>query len=483
MSDIKELLEPLERAIGHDALIPSITGHKCTTSERELLALPVRKGGLGQENPVERAGFEHAISSQVTTRFVAQIVSQARPILILTVLSKVYERLIFRQLSDFIDKNNVLNSNISAYRKGQSTTTVLQAIRDDIVKAMKRSEVTMMILADFSKAFDTICFRNLITKMSKLGFSRDFNIMLCIVNFGVPQGSILGPVLFNIYVADLQDNVNVKCSQYADDTTIYDHAKISDLNSCRNTIYQSINKLSVWSKESTLAFNNDKTKVMILSTPQMSRVHHLDEYDPNIAVSGYKLERIKSCKLLGVHINEHLKWDEHIKHTVSGCYATLSILRKLKYLAKYELRKQLAETLILSKLDYADLVFYPLPQFLPRRLQRVQFAATRLVLGHYIKNFRDVPKIGWLPINERRDLNLLKFCFKTFHNTETWPDYLEIIKQECPKELCSSNSIRSVVPTKNGLFQGKASKLFNNLPETIRTCKDYRTFLRLSRIF
>ena len=127
------------------------------------------------------------------------------------------------------------------------------------------------------------------------------------VNFGVPQGSLLDPVLFNIYVADLQYNVNVKCFQYADDTAIYDNAKISDLNSCRNTIHQSINKLSVWSKESTLAFNNDKTKVMILSTPQMSRVHHLDEYDPNIAVSGYKLERIKSCKLLGVHINEHLK--------------------------------------------------------------------------------------------------------------------------------------------------------------------------------
>ena len=160
----------------------------------------------------------------------------------------------------------------------------------------------------------------LITKMSKLGFSRNF-LMWTLnydmhrkqfvqiddtcsevknVNFGVPQGSILGPVLFNIYVADLQDNVNVKCFQYADDKTIYDRAKISDLNSCRNTIYQSINKLSVWSKESTLAFNNDKTKVMILSTPQMSRVHHLDEYDHSIAVSGYKLERIQSCKLLGV---------------------------------------------------------------------------------------------------------------------------------------------------------------------------------------
>ena len=171
----------------------------------------------------------------------------------------------------------------------------------------------MMILVDFSKAFDSICFRKLITKMRKLGFFRDFLIWtlnyvmhrkqfvqiddtcseVTNVNFGVPQGSILGPVLFNIYVADLQENVNVKCFQYLDDTTIYDHAKICDLNNCRNTIYQSIYKLSVWS--------NYSTKIMILSTPQISRVHHLDEYVPNIAVSVYKLERIKSFKLLGVH--------------------------------------------------------------------------------------------------------------------------------------------------------------------------------------
>ena len=134
-------------------------------------------------------------------------------------------------------------------------------------------------------------------------------------------------------------------------------------------------------------------------------------------------------------------------------------------------------TLILSKLHYADLVFYPLPQFLLRRLQRVQYAAASFVLGHYIKNFRDVLKIGWLPINERRDLNLLKSCFKALHNTETWPDYLKIIKQECPKELRSSNSIRLVVPTKNGTFQDNAFRsyltIYQKLLETVKITEPF----------
>ena len=85
----------------------------------------------------------------------------------------------------------------------------------------------------------------------------------------------------------------------------------------------------------------------------------------------------------------------------------------------------------------------------------VQFAAASFVLGHYVKNFRDVLKIGWLPINERRDLNLLQSCFKALHNADTWPDYLKIIKQECPEELRSSNSIRLVVLTENGTLKDK----------------------------
>ena len=121
----------------------------------------------------------------------------------------------------------------------------------------------------------------------------------------------------------------------------------------------------------------------------------------NISLSGYKPECIKSCKLLGVHVNEHLKWDDHIKHPLSGWYAPLSILRKLKYLAKYELKKH---GLILSSTCLLSL------------LQQIEFAAASFVLGQYVKNFWDVLKIRWLPISERRHStswnHALKLCIK-----------------------------------------------------------------------
>ncbi len=160
--------------------------------------------------------------------------SNMRPISILPVLSKVFERLTHHQLVEYIDSQALLKENISGFRKGHSTTTVLLNIRDDVLRAMKRGEVTLMVLADFSKAFDTIKYKTVLTKLSQLGFSNDYlkwtvNYLtgrrhfvqiddktsgLCPVNFGVPQGSILGPLIFNLYVADLQSYVEGKCHQY-----------------------------------------------------------------------------------------------------------------------------------------------------------------------------------------------------------------------------------------------------------------------------
>ena len=101
-------------------------------------------------------------------------------------------------------------------------------------------------------------------------------------------------------------------------------------------------------------------------------------------------------KLLGVHFHQHLNWDEHVQATCKSCYGTIQIIRKLKNFAGYRLRKHLVESLVLSKLDYCDTVYYPLPEFQLKRLQRVQLVAASFVLCMYGNDINDIVKIGWL---------------------------------------------------------------------------------------
>ena len=293
-------------------------------------------------------------------------------------------------------------------------------IRDDLIRAMKKKEVTLMVLADFSKAFHTVCFKSIIIKMHSLGFSRNFLTWLtnylsdrhhyvqiddrksspALLEFGIPQGSILGPMLFNMYVADLQDNLPLPITsfQYADDTTMYTSCTASSITSQAEALNSSLASLSTWSKDSNLALNAKETKAMLISTSQMARAHSLRERDLGLTISGKALERVRTTKVLGVHLSEHLEWDDHISQLSKSCYAVLRTIRKLKNFADFKLRQHLVETLILSKLDYSDTVFYPLPQFLVQRLQRVQFAAASFVTGKYVSDISVIRKLRWLPV-------------------------------------------------------------------------------------
>ena len=203
-----------------------------------------------------------------------------RGISILPALSKIYEKLVLRQMVQFIDSEHLLPSHVSGFRRGHSTTTALISIRDDIIKAMHRGEVTIMV-------FDTVHFDIIIRKLHSVGFSQQFLRWMMNylkgrqqyvqiddkrseklnTNFGVPQGSILGPGLFNLYVADLADHLGEACSchQYADDTTIYKSVKPKDLQKGVTKISDSLKNLVHWSDGSKLAINNDKTKTMLIT--------------------------------------------------------------------------------------------------------------------------------------------------------------------------------------------------------------------------
>ena len=274
-----------------------------------------------------------------------------------------------------------------------------QSSRYSIV--FKQGEVTLAVLADFSKAFDTVAYETVLKKLHVLGFSKSFlrwvtdyltgrkqfvqiddrTSKSADVAFGVPQGSVLGPVLFNLYVNDLIDYLgSVNTIQYADDTTLYVSDKPTNINVCVQRLQLALDRLLSWCTECNLALNPIKTKFMLLSTLQLARVHNLEDHQVNLTANGQMLERVNTTRLLGTELQQNLDWNSDTNTKTSSCYATLSVLRKLKSLAPFQVRKQLAESLILSKLDYNDTVTFPIHDYLVKRLQRVQLAAAGFVI-------------------------------------------------------------------------------------------------------
>ena len=163
------------------------------------------------------------------------------------------------------------------------------------------------------------------------------------ITFGVPQGSILGPLLFNLYVNDLSDALpsTVKCHQYADDTTFYRHCKPSELQNCKLELQMALDSLTTWSSQCNLALNPKKTEVRLLSTAQLSRVHGLDTHSINLSANEKELERVSTFRLLGTQVHQNLNWIDEINIKISSCYGILSIIRNLKHLAPFNVRKQL----------------------------------------------------------------------------------------------------------------------------------------------
>ena len=184
-------------------------------------------------------------------------------------------------------------------------------------------------------------------------------------------------------MADYQKHVQCLCFQHADDTTLYLHAKVSKLDDYTTGLNDAIARLENYSADSNLGLNAEKTKWMLLSTTKMSRVHSLDSCTLNVNCKGDHLECVQPTKLLGLHIDQHLIWNEHITKTLASCYETLAVLRKPKHMAPPHVNKQLAQCLVISKLDYAPVVFDPLPAYQLCRLQRVQNACAGFLLRKY----------------------------------------------------------------------------------------------------
>ena len=421
-----------------------------------------------------------------------------RPISILPILSKVLERIILQQLAEHIEEKSIYLESQSGFRKSHSTITVLLKLKDDIKLAMSRSEVTLSVFADFSKAFDTVDYRILIKQLSNLGFSRkvlhlirdylserkqyaqidDKSSSKLDVQFGVPQGSILGPILFNLYVTTINTNGPSTYLLYADDTTLLRHTKIQELQSAIESVQNEIDNINLWSEQNNLCLNAKKTKMAIFSTRQLAQRHSLADLVTVIKSAGQDIEQVKNFKVLGVRFNEHLDWTEHVNHTLKSCFSTLRNLKRFKNTASWQQRKMLMESLVLSKLTYGIALLSDATKAQIERLQKVQNAAAGFVLKRYART-SDVIDLEWLPVAEMVDLTIAKIAHSALHNPG-WPSYLKLNRQPDPgRELRNGNLVAHDIEDTSrltGTFAHEAAKCFNNLPVDIKRIDKKESF-------
>ena len=292
-----------------------------------------------------------------------------RPISILSNLNKIIEKVIYNRLYSFFTKNNILNSSQFGFREGHSTTMALSEFVEGVLKKFDKGEAVCAVLLDLSKAFDTVDRRILLNKLECYGIRGKMQSLIKsyldqrkqFVNFsgyestcekidvGVPQGSVLGPLLFLVHINDLQNNTNLKILNFADDTLLYRTFEKKTYLQDNENLNLELQKVSNWLKENKLKLNVDKTRT-ILFHPGKSVFWKNLNFEVKIGKTAVKM--VKSYKYLGVIIDNNLNWTEHIEMVKSKLLKAIGVLYKTRYFLNENSLYLIFNSLFMSHIRY-----------------------------------------------------------------------------------------------------------------------------------
>ncbi|CAG4957224.1 unnamed protein product [Colias eurytheme] len=361
-----------------------------------------------------------------------------RAISILPVMSKIIERIVCNQLTKFIEKENILPLVQSGFRKGHGTATALAQVTDDIISNSDEGNGSLLVLLDFTRAFDCIDVEMMVAKLKYYGVSTNackwFQSYLMYrkqyviiqngdnsersvdrtLSRGCPQGSILSPLLFSIYTADLAKQIkNGKIHLYADDTQIYYPINTKDPKCLELQVNNDLEVINVWAKRNALLLNLSKTKLMILGTK--TQCQKIKKHDLKIGLGNIQIARVDSARNLGVLMDEELRYEDHINLLVRNAFYKLKVFYQFREHLTEKARVTLTESLVLSAFNYCDTVYGPrLYGKTERAIQRVQNACARFCFGiprrEHITPYLN--KKGILKMKGRRELHLAGLVFK-----------------------------------------------------------------------
>jgi len=348
-----------------------------------------------------------------------------RPVSILCVLSKMVEKIVHGQIIEYIEEKNIMNPLQSGFVKGHSTATALLRVTDDIRKSIDDREVNLLVLLDFSKAFDRVHHELLIVKLRNMGFSEIvlswikeyiserwqrvmdgeyFCSKWATLLTSVPQGSVLGPLLFALYINDISDCLNFcKYHLYADDLQLYFPFKINEYENAISSINSDLLSIINYSHGHNLMLNAEKTQpIFVGSNNYIKRL--ADAGVNEIRVNDIIIPFCTSVKNLGVTFDRTLSWDLHIRNVTKRVFQTLAQIRRLFNVMPKETRRMVVESLIMPIFDYCNVLFTNMSSLSTTKLQRAQNACIKFITGgrksdHVTPLYKE---LKMLKLNERR---------------------------------------------------------------------------------
>lgn len=319
-----------------------------------------------------------------------------RPISILPVLAKVFETLMSKQINEYLDQNHLMSPLQSGFRIAHSCNTAALKVLEDLRPEYDKGNISLMCMLDFSKAFDRVNHYLLLQKLKLyFGFSEAALALMCSFLFerlqkivvgesesickemkvGVPQGSVLGPLLFSMFINDLFNVCNhVRLHGYADDMQMYISNRIGLLEDMCCRLNEDLEIIGKWAENNSLTLNPKKSVVLPISRSKIS----IEEL-PAIYLNGNALEYVEKVKYLGFHINSTLSCTDHINSIVRKVFLTLRNLRITSNFTPTNIKRQLVLQLILPHINYSAQLYSKLDSHSMHKLQVAFNNATRYV--------------------------------------------------------------------------------------------------------
>ena len=422
------------------------------------------------------------------------IASNYRPISLTCILCKVLEHIFASNLVTHLDSHQLLYDLQHGFRSKRSCETQLVMLMEDLSRNAIKGQQTDLILLDFSKAFDKVSHEKLLLKLHHCGVrgqvlhwikaflsNRSQTVVLesekssqVTVTSGVPQGSVLGPILFLVFINDLPEHIKSKVRLFADDTAVY--LAVSNLEHAR-ILQEDLDRLAKRSLEWDMEFNPSKCTVIHVTRSKSIVPSQYTLY-------GQVLESVSSSKYLGVTLNDHLTWNDHIQNTVTSANKTLGFLRRNIRTKDSSIREVAYKTLVRPILEYSSPVWSPHTKSNIHKIEMVQRRAARWTLCRF-SSYDSVSDmlgdLGWRSLEDRRTDSRLCLFYKIVHGLVAVPlppyvVHTQVFTRHSASHPLAFRQIHTIADYYKYSFFPLAIVQWNRLPPSIALLPDIDSF-------